>query len=643
MMPFPFLSTLRGIACILPRYENAKKTLLVIGLAFLSATNYSCKTNLSKPKGQDEPPATSTLSRAANESVSIWLTTPDQSNLLQQQGNINFATDAGTNPTTITVDEHTSYQPIDGFGYCLTGGSALLINSLGSGQGSLLNELFATGTGQIGVSYIRISIGASDLSASTFTYDEIPSGQTDVNLNNFSIGQETTDLIPVLQRIIAINPAIKILATPWTAPTWMKSNNSFKGGSLNTAYYDAYARYFVKYIQAMNAQGIHIDAVTPQNEPLNPNNNPSMVMQASEEANFIKNNLGPQFQAAGITSKIICYDHNADQPGYPEAVLGDAGANPYVDGSAFHLYAGPISALTDVHNAFPGKNVYFTEQWVGAPSNFGGDLGWHVNNLIIGATRNWSRNVLEWNLAADPNNNPHTPGGCSTCLGAITISGSSVTRNVAYYIIAHASKFVRPGALRISTNTFSGGIQNVAFKNTDGTKVLIALNTGSSSQSFKILWGAESFTYSLAAGAVATFKWAGTPSGGGSGAPIGQTITLKGNNNLYVSGENGTQAMICNRTTAQAWEQFLVIDAGNGKIALQSMSKYVSSENGVNPITCNRASFGGWETFNWVSNADGTISLQGNTGQYVSSENGTQAMNCNRATIGGWEEFKVNQ
>jgi glucosylceramidase len=470
----------------------------------------------------------------------------------------------------------------------------------------------------------------------------MPAGQTDAGLTHFSIAQESTDLIPVLKKILAINPGIRILASPWSAPVWMKTNGSFTGGSLNTAYYDAYARYFVKYIQAMQAQGIPIDAVTPQNEPLNPYNNPSMVMQASEQANFIKNNLGPQFQAAGITTRIICWDHNADVPGYPQTVLGDAGAYPFVDGSAFHLYAGDISALSSVHNAYPAKNIYFTEQWVGGPGNFGGDLSWHVNNLIIGATRNWSRNVLEWNLAADPNYNPHTPGGCSTCQGALTISGSTVSRNVSYYIIAHASKFVRPGAVRISSNTFSGGIQNVAFKNSDGSKVLIALNTAGSTQTFKVKWGGESFTYSLAAGAVASFTWTGTPSGG-NGAPIGQTITLKGSNGSYVSSENGTQAMTCNRATAQGWEQFLVVDAGGGKVALQSMSKYVSSENGVQAMTCNRAAFSDWEKFTWISNADGTVSLQGNNGMFVSSENGAQAMTCNRATAQGWEAFRVNQ
>lgn len=596
---------------------------------------------------------TGTVARAANETVNIWLTKTDQSALLQQQGDINFAADAGTNSTTVTVDENTAYQTIDGFGFALTGGSASLLNGLGGNQASVLNELFGTGNGQIGISYLRISIGASDLSSNDFTYDETAG---DVNMNNFSIAAENTDLLPILKKIIAINPSIKIIATPWTAPTWMKvnttGNNGFTGGSLNTAYYDAYARYFVKYLQAMKAQGITIDAITPQNEPLNPNNNPSMVMQSGEEANFIKNNLGPQIKNAGLATKIIAYDHNLDNIGYPEAVLADGGANPYVDGSAFHLYAGDISSMTTMHNAYPNKNVYFTEQYLGSPSNFGSDLDWHLNTLVIGATRNWSRNVLEWNLASDPNLNPHTNGGCNTCLGGITVNGTSISRNANYYSIGHAARFVRPGAVRISSN-ISGNIQNVAFKNSDGSKVLVAINTGGSSTSFKVLWGGESFTYTLAAGAVATFKWAGTQSsstgtGTGTGtttstAPIGQTITLKGFNGKYVSGENGTQAMTCTRTSAGTWEQFLVVDAGNGKVALQSMGKYVSSENGTQAITCNRTSVGGWEQFTWVANADGTIDLQGSNGLYISSENGTQAMTCTRTSPAGWEAFGVNK
>ncbi|MES2376601.1 MAG: glycoside hydrolase family 30 beta sandwich domain-containing protein [Bacteroidota bacterium] len=440
--------------------------------------------------------------------VAMWLTQPDQSALFQKQNvGLLFSTGTNSNPT-ITVDTTKAYQTIDGFGYTLTGGSATLINNLPAAQkDALLNELFATDDTKIGVSYLRISLGASDLSATTFTYDELPAGQTaDNNLQYFSIDQEKTDLIPILKKIIAINPSIKILSCPWTSPTWMKTNNSFKGGSLSTTYYDAYARYFIKYIQAMKAEGITIDAITPQNEPLNPKNTPSLVMEAAEQAIFIKNYLGPQFKAAGITTKIITYDHNLDRTDYPLTILADAAANPYVDGSAFHLYAGSITSMSAVHDAYPAKNVYFTEQWVGGPGNFAGDLSWHVNNLIIGATRNWSRNVLEWNLAADAAYGPHTVGGCTTCLGALTIGPTTVSRNVAYYTIAHASKFVRPGSVRIDSNT-PDNLSNVAFKTADGKKVLIVLNTSAALQNFNIKFNNKIVTASLSGGSVATFVW----------------------------------------------------------------------------------------------------------------------------------------
>lgn len=439
--------------------------------------------------------------------VAAWITKPDRSALLQKQNTaINFV--AGTDANqAIEVDDNQVFQGIDGFGYTLTGGSATLINGLpAADKDALLQELFGTGEKAIGVSYLRVSIGASDLSANVFTYNELPTGQTDPEQLNFSLAAEMTDLLPILKKIVAINPAIKIMGSPWTAPTWMKTNNAFKGGSLKPEFYQAYAKYFVKYIQGMKAQGIAIDAITIQNEPLHAGNLPSLYMEAQEQANFIKTALGPAFQAAGITTKIIIYDHNADRPDYPMSILADPEAAKYVDGSAFHLYGGNITALSTVRNAYPTKNIYFTEQWVGGPGNFEEDLKWHVNTLIIGATRNWSRNVLEWNLAADPNYNPHTPdGGCTTCLGALTI-GTTVSRNVAYYIIAHASKFVRPGSLRIGSNT-ANFLPNVAFKTPDGKKVLIVINTGTTEQSFNIKYNGKTAPASLSAGAVATYVW----------------------------------------------------------------------------------------------------------------------------------------
>ena len=437
--------------------------------------------------------------------VAFWLTEADQSVLFKKQTtSLLFSNNSNAYPT-ITVDTSVVYQTIDGFGYTLTGGSASLINSLpAKDKDALLNELFATDSTHIGVSYLRISIGASDLSETTFTYNDIPAGQTDMNLSQFSIDKEKKDLIPVLQKILAINPTLKILGSPWSAPLWMKTINSFKGGSLKQEYFDVYAKYFVKYVQAMKAAGIPIDAITPQNEPLHGGNNPSMVMTAADQAKFVKI-LGPAFQAANIRTKIIIYDHNADRPDYPLEILADADARQYVDGSAFHLYGGSISALSQVHLSYPDKAIYFTEQWVGGPGNFRGDLQWHIENLIVGATRNWSRNVLEWNLAADPNYRPYTNGGCSTCLGALTI-GASVTRNVSYYIIAHASKFVRPGSVRINSN-MPANLVNVAFKAPDGKKVLIVLNKADFSQTFNISFNGKNTTSSLNKGAVGTYIW----------------------------------------------------------------------------------------------------------------------------------------
>jgi glucosylceramidase len=404
------------------------------------------------------------------------------------------------------VDSTQTFQTIDGFGYTLTGGSAYLINQLGSAEkNSLLQELFGTGENSIAVSYLRISIGSSDLNASVYSYDDMPAGQTDVNLDHFTLSQDTIDFIPVLKQVLAINPNIKILGSPWSPPLWMKDNGNSIGGSLLTQYYDAYARYFVKYVQQMQANGITVTAITPQNEPLYGGNNPSMVMTAQQEATFIKNNLGPAFQAAGISTKIILYDHNCDRPDYPMEILNDATAKPFVDGSAFHLYAGDISALSTVHNAFPDKNLYFTEQWTGANETFDGNLKWHLKNVIIGTMRNWGRVALEWNLASDGSYNPHTPGGCSECKGAVTLGGT-ISRNVSYYIVAHASKFVAPGSVRIASNIV-GNLYNAAFKTPGGKKVLIVENDGPIEANFNIKFNRQWATTVLPAGAVGTYVW----------------------------------------------------------------------------------------------------------------------------------------
>ena len=445
---------------------------------------------------------------APTNDVDFWLTKPDQSSLLQKQsGVISFMSAATAGSPSIDVDSSTAFQSIDGFGYTLTGSSAYLINKMAAtAKASLLNELFGSATESIGVSYLRISIGASDLSPTVFTYDDMPAGQTDPTLANFSFGPDETDLIPLLKEILLINPNIKILGSPWTPPVWMKDNGSSVGGNLLPANYSVYAKYFVKYIQQMQAKGIPINAITIQNEPQNPNNNPSLSMTALQQADFVKNHLGPAFAAASIATKIIVWDHNCDVANYPITILNDAAAKTYIDGSAFHLYAGDISALANVHTAHPDKNLYFTEQWTSSTGSFDGDLKWHLKNVIIGSMRNWSKNALEWNLANDPSYGPHTPGGCTQCKGAITINGSAFTKNVAYYIIAHASKFVPAGSVRIESGLVAN-MPNVAFKTPSGKKVLIVLNDGASSTGFNIGYkGKYAFT-SLNAGSVGTYIW----------------------------------------------------------------------------------------------------------------------------------------
>lgn len=439
--------------------------------------------------------------------IDYWITKGDKSVLLQKQAvSLAFNTEAN-NFTNIEVDSASKFQTIDGFGYTLTGGSATLINQMDSpSKSSLLTELFGNGNDAIGISYLRISIGASDLSASVFSYDDMPAGQTDPTLANFSLSLDTVDLIPVLKQILTINPQIKIMGSPWSAPVWMKNNGSSIGGNLQPQYHSVYAQYFVKYIQAMAAKGIRIDAITPQNEPQHGGNNPSMVMSATEQADFIKNHLGPAFQAAGISTKIIVWDHNCDNPNYPISILNDAAAKPFIDGSAFHLYAGEIGVLSGVKAAHPDKNLYFTEQWTGANGSFDGDLKWHLKNVIIGSMRNWSKIALEWNLASDPSYGPHTPGGCTECKGGITINASVVSRNVGYYIIAHASKFVPAGSVRIASTT-GVSLHSVAFVRPDGKKVLIVLNDSGSNTSFNIKYKGKWAVTSLPGATVGTYVW----------------------------------------------------------------------------------------------------------------------------------------
>ncbi|NMN39418.1 glycoside hydrolase family 30 protein [Pedobacter sp. SG918] len=439
----------------------------------------------------------------------MWLTKADRTALFTRQSTGLSLVNAKNKQPTIFVNDKETFQSIDGFGFALTGGSAQhIIKMSAPARAALLKELFATDGNNIGVSYIRLSIGASDLNEKVFSYNDLPEGQTDLTQAKFDLGPDKMDVIPVMKEILAINPKLKIMGSPWSPPLWMKTTYDARGGMLKPEYYDAYSRYFVRYVQEMQREGIPIDAITVQNEPLHPGNNPSLFMAAPDQALFVKKFLGPAFAKANIKTKIIVYDHNADRPDYPISILDDPEAKKYIDGSAFHLYGGKIEALTDVHNAHPDKNIYFSEQMVvESPDAATINIVNPVKRLIIGATRNWSKNVLEWNLAADPENKPYTDrGGCSMCQGAVTISGDKYSRNLAYFSIAHASKFVRPGSVRIASNELDG-LANVAFKTPDGKHVLIVANTGKEAAAFNISQNGKTYAAALDKGAVATYIW----------------------------------------------------------------------------------------------------------------------------------------
>lgn len=475
-------------------------------LSLIFIANSNCNKGSSSSDSTNNNGNNNNNNGSLNPDVAAWITSGDRTRLLQSDNTVLGFGTVSNNYPNINIDSAQRYQDIDGFGFTLTQGSAQVINQLPASQkASLLNELFGNTGAGINLSYLRIGIGATDLSSTVFSYDDMPAGQTDVSLDHFSIAADN-GVISLLKEILLINPALKIMASPWSPPVWMKDNNSSVGGSLNTAYYNVYAQYFVKYIQAMQAEGINITAITPQNEPLNPNNNPSLSMTALQQADFIKNHLGPAFTTAGIHTKIVIYDHNCDRPDYPIAVLNDAAANPYIDGTAFHLYAGDINALLQLHSAFPSKHLYFTEQYTSSTGDFSGDLKWHLRNVIIGSMRNWSRIALEWNLANDPNYSPHTPGGCNTCLGGLTIGSSVVLKNVGYYIVAHASKFVPPGSSRIFSDN-NANLANVAFLRPDGKKVLIVLNENNSAQTFNLKYKNKWTTPTIPANSVATYVW----------------------------------------------------------------------------------------------------------------------------------------
>jgi glucosylceramidase len=509
-----------------------------------------------------------TLTQAAPSfaatSASVWLTTADQSNKLTQQAAVTFG--SGGSGSVITVNPNTTYQTIVGFGGSMTDAAAYNIFNSPS-RNTIMSNLF--GSTGIGLSFLRQPIGTADFSRAFYSLDD---GSSDPSLSRFSISKDQAYIIPILQQAKSLDPQLTFMASPWSAPGWMKTSGNMVGGSLSGGDEAVFAQYLTKFVQAYQGQGIPITYLSVANEPqYSPAAYPGMLMSASQESTIV-NDLGPDLRSAGVSTKILAWDHNWDVPSYPEQVLASTGSN--TAGVAWHHYAGNASAQTTVHNLYPSKETLETEGSWTSGTNWGAEINGQGGGTAINSLRNWSSTVTFWNLALNASGGPVIGNGCG-CTAPVTTNGSSVTYNAEYYILGHFSKFVKPGAVHIDSNVV-GTVNNVAFKNPDGTIALVAENTGGSSQTFQVSYGGSSFGYTLPAGAMVTFTWPGSgggpspsPSSTSSASPSPSPSPSSGNGStgpvtgyqglcLDVRGANsadGTPVQVysCNGTNAQTW------------------------------------------------------------------------------------------
>ncbi|MFD4528762.1 ricin-type beta-trefoil lectin domain protein [Streptomyces sp. NPDC058470] len=504
---------------------------------------------------------------AAGEQVTAYLTTTDDTGGrhvtrgLQAQTPFAFSAGSGGSGDNITVDENTRYQTFTGGGASFTDTAAWLMNSSGAltqaQRDAAMTKLFSPTAG-IGLSFVRNPMGASDLARYGYSYDDVAAGQTDPNLAQFSIAHDLADVVPLTKQARTLNPALTVMASPWTAPAWMKDSGSLNGGWLKSEYYSAYASYFVKYLQAYQAQGVPVSYVTVQNEPTCCSGYPSMSWNASGLAYFTKSELLPKLQAAGLSTKVLAHDWNWDvYDSYAASTVDDAAVrtHPNFGGVAWHGYGGDVTKQTTVHNQYPTLDAFGTEHSGGT---------WIANQQredmlnIVDYTRNWAKSITKWSLAVDQNMGPHN-GGCGTCTGLVTVhngdaQSGQVDYTIEYYTMGHLTKFVKPGAQRIAS-TASTSVPNVAWRNPDGSKALIAYNDASTAKTVTINWGGQHATYSLPGKTSATFTWSGTQAGGGdqSGAFVGlagKCLDVAGG-----SSANGTAVQLydCNGSTAQTW------------------------------------------------------------------------------------------
>lgn len=494
------------------------KTLLL--LACLAVAGVSCSDSGGNPQegGEPTPPPVEVAG-----DVSLYVTTANRAHDLTP-ASVDFS-DNGSNmsPTTIRLDASTRYQSMDGFGAAITGATAYNLSLMPENKRKeFLEDTFSPD--KYGFSYVRVSIGCSDFSLSDYTCCDTE------GIENFALTtEETKYVIPTLKEIRTINPGLKIIASPWTCPKWMKVKdlekkepyNSWTGGQLNPDCYQDYATYFVKWLDAFKQAGVEVNAITVQNEPLNRGNSASLYMGWEEQRDFVKTALGPALQQNFPEVKIYAFDHNynyddqTEQMDYSLKIFADADARNYFAGTAFHNYGGNRSELLDVHSKAPDKELIFTETSIGE-WNKGNDLSTaltrDMEEVGLGTVNNWCKAVIVWNLMLDSDQGPHGgPGACTTCYGAVDVDNTTysvITRNSHYYLIAHLASVVKPGAVRIGTSGYTdSGVSYAAFENTDGTYALVLCNDKSEAKGITVDDGNRHFTYEVPAKAIVSYRW----------------------------------------------------------------------------------------------------------------------------------------
>ncbi|MFK2873236.1 glycosyl hydrolase [Dyella lipolytica] len=443
--------------------------------------------------------------------VELWLSTADRRLKLIRQPDIEMSA-RGSLPTDVVIDVRKKYQTMVGFGAAMTDSSAwLLQNKLNALQrGALLHELYGPSP-NLNLNMMRLTIGASDFSLKPYTLDDIPFGQVDPQLLHFNVTSNLQDVIPTVREVLSIDPGLRIIASPWSAPAWMKTSTNLIGGELLAQYETTYADYLVKYLDIYRGYGIPIFALTLQNEPgFIPITYPGMEMPAATRARIIAQYLGPKLASRKPKTGILEWDHNWSQPEQPLSVLAGPDVARYVDGVAWHCYEGSPYAQGRVHRAYPQKDAYITEcsggDWA---SSVNGELLWFSRDLLIAGIRQWARGVVYWNLVLDEKHGPHF-GGCDACKGVITIDShtGAVTRNDEYYALAHFSRFVLPGDVRVESTATDKGIDNVAFQSaSDGSIVLVMVNSNADARRVSVAEGQTRFEYTMPPQSVATFVW----------------------------------------------------------------------------------------------------------------------------------------